>query len=341
MHKRNGSCASCLKTSRLLWFRSPPLLNFKKRRPTSSPAREGVKTTRPPSPSGTSSCLDVGLKVCDRESLSALLFGSSSAARTKGAARLDRKGEAMQAGVLPLQLLAAAVEFRTAQPDCFAGTVFEVSPSTFCASAADAAQAVFLGLKHEDLVVVSLKVRALQQPLGSSRADLQRGHERVSGGQDAPCRLCSSRIRRMGTASPRVWRRWLRKARPSTADSLPSFRLAKRKSGSFLRAAQARLPRPRALAAARSRRSGKTFPRRHRRLRTLAVSLLITRFSLRRRSSSSPARRRACRRRVRRRRPFSLEAVSATRLSSTKSTGLQTQRPSCVAWRRVRVLQSA
>lgn len=74
------------------------------------------------------------------------------------AGRNDRRGEAAPPGP-PLQLLAAAVKLRVAQPDCFAGTVFRLEPSANCPSLADGALAIVRGLQEEDLMVTIVKVR--------------------------------------------------------------------------------------------------------------------------------------------------------------------------------------
>ncbi|OEH79817.1 hydrocephalus inducing related protein [Cyclospora cayetanensis] len=68
----------------------------------------------------------------------------------------DRRGEGTSPGI-PTQLLEAAVKLRVSQPDCFAGTVFRVEPSAYCPSLADGALSIARGLKHEDLVVVTIK----------------------------------------------------------------------------------------------------------------------------------------------------------------------------------------
>lgn len=60
-----------------------------------------------------------------------------------------------------MHLLAAAVKLRAAQPDCFAGTVFRVEPSSYCSSLADGALSIVRGLRNEDVMVVIIKVWSL------------------------------------------------------------------------------------------------------------------------------------------------------------------------------------
>ncbi|CDJ53112.1 hypothetical protein, conserved [Eimeria brunetti] len=68
----------------------------------------------------------------------------------------DRRAEASSPGI-PLHLLAAAVKLRAAQPDCYAGTVFRIEPSSYCASLADEALSIVRGLQNEDIVITIIK----------------------------------------------------------------------------------------------------------------------------------------------------------------------------------------
>lgn len=72
--------------------------------------------------------------------------------------KADRRAEGTNPG-LPLHCLTAAVKLRVAQPDCFAGTVFRVEPSSYCPSIADGAVSIARGLSNEDIMVVIVKVR--------------------------------------------------------------------------------------------------------------------------------------------------------------------------------------
>ncbi|CDI85439.1 Hydrocephalus-inducing protein like protein, related [Eimeria praecox] len=85
--------------------------------------------------------------------------GEANGGKKSGKAKTgkgDRRTEVTNPG-LPLHLLAAAVKLRTAQPDCFAGTVFRVEPSSYCASLADGALSIVRGLRNEDIMIAVIK----------------------------------------------------------------------------------------------------------------------------------------------------------------------------------------